>query len=179
MSNDSSKTENSKMSQVAEVVENAAITAYKHKLDAKMPIRERDLQHPSRASLVGCVWTKFMLGLIVTLFLIGHTMGLDGSTPMANPLSAKMLLTDICVGCGMFGLVSVFTYFYVRVKNQGVGILLFLALLALAAICFLIWEQFAEAGGLLVFPIIVIIVCLIPFVMDIWGLIKYDTLDQH
>lgn len=85
-------------STITNVIDNAAITRYKHKLDAKFPIKERDLQNPSYASLLGCVCTKFLLMLVIALFLLLHTMGFDGSTANPDALSTKMILMDLGVG---------------------------------------------------------------------------------
>ncbi len=158
----------------SDVIDNAAITRYKHKLDAKFPIKERDLENPSYASLLGCVCTKFLLMLVITLFLVMHTMGLDGSTPMPDALSARMLLMDFGVGWGAFGLASGFTYFYVRVKNPSIGFVLFACLVVLCIAAFFIWDAAVMFGWSIIVPIAVIVVCIIPFVMDIWGIVSYD-----
>ncbi len=161
-------------STLTNVIDNAAITRYKHKLDAKFPIKERDLQNPSYASLLGCVCTKFLLMLVIALFLALHTMGLDGSEPLPNALSVKMLLLDLGVGWGAFGLTSGFTYFYARVKNPSVGFVLFACLIALCIAEFFIWDLAVQFDWTVVLPIAVIVICIVPFVMDIWGLFTYD-----
>ena len=162
------------MSQVADKVDNSAITQYKHKLDAKFPIRERDLEHPSYSSLLGCLCIKILLIIFITVLLIMHSLGMDGSVPIPNPLAPKMILTDLCIGFSAFGVVSVFTYFYVRIKNPAFAVLVFVAACAVVFIAFVVWNATAPTGGMLVLPIILIIVCLIPLVMDVWGLITYD-----
>lgn len=154
-------------------VEDYAITRYKRRLDKRYPIRERDLAHPSRGSLVGCIWMKFAFMLVITAILIMHSMGLDGSQPLANPLSVRMILTDLCVGWSAYALVSVFSYCYLRTKNPGVGIVLFACMCVIIIASFFIWNAMAQAGGLLIFPIILIVIGLVPFVMDIWGLVTY------
>ena len=159
---------------ITEAIDNAAVTRYKHKLDTKFPIRERDLEHPSRASIVGSIWTKFALMLIVAVFLCMHTMGFDGSTPAPEPLSIKMILTDLCAGWGIYGLASVFTYFYPRMKNPAVAILMFLIFILLCAFAIFIWSKIAIIGGLIILPIIIIVICLVPFVMDMYGFLNYD-----
>jgi len=159
--------------QFANRVEDYAITRYKRRLDKRYPIRERDLAHPSRGSLVGCLWMKFALMLAITLILIMHSMGLDGSQPLADPFSTRMILTDLCVGWSAYALVSVFSYCYPRTKNPAVGIMLFVLMCVIIIASFFIWNAMAQAGGLLVIPIVLIVLGLIPFVMDIWGLITY------
>lgn len=163
---------------ITDVIDNAAITRYKHKLDAKFPIRERDLQNPSYSSLLGCFCTKFLMVLVFTLFLLLHTLGYDGSEPMENALSYKMILIDFAVGWGAYGLSSVFTYFYVRVKSTTVGFVLFAAFVALCLAEIGIWSLLASVGGAVVFPILVIAICMIPLVMDIWGLATYGKHSQ-
>ncbi len=166
-------------STITNVIDNAAITRYKHKLDAKFPIKERDLQNPSYASLLGCVCTKFLLMLVVALYLLLHTMGFDGSTAMPDALSAKMILMDLGVGWGAFGLASGFTYFYVRVKNPTIGFILFAILIAMCIAEFFIWDIAIKLNLSMALPIIVIAICIIPFVMDIWGIITYDRRQQN
>lgn len=168
------ESESNRKAAVSQAVENAAITRYKHRLDAKLPIRQRDLEHPSKGSLLGCLCTKLLLVILVTLFLVLQTMGYGGEPALANPLSLPMILTDLCVGWGMFGLASVFTYFYVRVKSPEVGIIMFVGLVVLCIAEFFIWGNLVQTGGMVLFPIIVIVVCLVPFVMDIWGLLTYN-----
>lgn len=163
------------VSQLTQKVEDSSITKYKHRLDARHPVRMRDLAHPSRASLTGSVWTKFLLALMIAAFLFMHTLGLDGSTPKPDAASFKMIISDISIGACSFGLVSVFTYCYLRLKNQAICIVLFIAMCALMIIAILIWSHWAATGGRIIFPIILIIVCLVPFVMDIWGLITYGS----
>lgn len=158
---------------ITDVIDNSAITRYKHKLDAKFPIRERDLQNPSYSSLLGCLCTKILMVIVFSLFLLLHTLGYDGSEPMEDALSYKMILIDLAVGFGAYGLVSVFTYFYTRVKSTTVAFVLFGALVALIFAELAIWKLLADIGGAVAFPILVIIVCMIPFVMDVWGLATY------
>ena len=160
-------------SSFTERVEDSALTRYKRRLDTRYPIRERDLGRPSRGALVGTIWMKFAFVLVITAILVMHSLGLDGSTPLPNALSARMILTDLCVGWGAYALASVFTYCYLRTSNPAIGVLLFAVLCVLVIASFFIWGAMAQAGGLLVFPIVVIVICLIPFVMDIWGLITY------
>lgn len=160
-------------SRFADRVEDIAITRYKRKLDRRYPIRERDLARPSRGSLVGSIWMKFAFMLVVTAILIMHSMGLDGSQPLPDPLSARMILTDLCVGWGIYALISVFTYCYLRTTNPAIGGVLFGILCAIIIASFFIWGAMAQAGGLLVVPIVLIVLGLIPFAMDIWGLVTY------
>ena len=175
MSQSTQHTVSQTMQRVEERVEDSAVTKYKHRLDARHPVRERDLAHPSRASLTGSVWTKFLLFLMISGFLIMHSLGYDGSTPNPDALSFKMIVSDLSIGASFFGLVSVFTYCYLRLKNQAICVVLFIAMVVVMIIALLVWSHWAATGGRLIFPIILIIVCLIPFVMDIWGLITYGS----
>ena len=166
--------EHESRSQVTQRIEDSALTRYKHKLDKRYPIRERDLEHPSRASLVGSVWMKFLLMLVITVFLAMHSMGLDGSTAMTGSLTPRMVLTDLCIGWAAYGLVSVFTYCYPRTKNPAVGIIMFVVMCAIIVASFFVWDAMAANGGLIAFPIVIIVLGVIPFCMDIWGLITYN-----
>lgn len=179
MSQGSQHTVAQTMQRVEERVEDSAATRYKHRLDARYPIRQRDLAHPSRASLTGSVWTKFLLFLMISGFLLMHSLGYDGSTPNPDALSFKMIISDLSIGASFFGLVSVFTYCYLRLKNQAVCVVLFIAMCAVMIIALLVWSYWASTGGRIVLPIILIIVCLIPFVMDIWGLITYGSKSEQ
>lgn len=160
-------------SQVTQRIEDSALTRYKRRLDARYPIKERDLEHPSRAALVGSTWMKFLLMLVITVFLAMHSMGLDGSTPLAGSLTPRMILTDLCIGWAAYGLVSLFTYIYPRTKNPVAGIVLFAVMCAIIVASFFVWDAMAQAGGLVAFPIVIIVLGVIPFIMDIWGFINY------
>ena len=60
-------------------------------------------------------------------------------------------------------------------KKYGPIHTVFIAMVVVMIIALLVWSHWAATGGRLIFPIILIIVCLIPFVMDIWGLITYGS----
>ncbi len=164
-----------KLGRITQRIDDTAITRYKHKLDKKYPIRERDLRFPGRASLLGCIWTKLAMILVITAYLIMHSAGLDDGQSLDDPLAPMLLVGDVAIGCCVYGIASVFTYFYIRIKNLAFAILLFLACCAAVVLAFLIWSVTAPSGGLNpVLSGILIATGVIPLVADIWGFITYD-----
>ncbi len=164
----------STLDSISDKVDKTSITRYKRRLDAKYPIRERDLRFPGRSTLLGCIWTKFAIVLVTTAFLIMHSMGLDGYDAIEEPLATSMILTDLAVGWAIYAIVSVFTYFYIRIKNPIIAILLFGGCCVVTVAAFLIWAAIAPTGGFFVISILIILISLIPFLTDIWGLLTYD-----
>ena len=158
---------------VVQRVDNAAITRYKHKIDAKYPIRSRDLRYPSRASLLGCLCLKFVLVFVVAGFLVMRSLGLDGNPGYADPLALKLIFNDLAYGWCVYGLISLFTYLYLRIKNPAIAIVMFGVLVGITIVAFLVWGAVAPTGGTIVLPILLTIAGVIPFFMDIWGLLHY------
>lgn len=164
-----------RLDHITQKIDDSAITRYKRRLDKKYPIRARDLRFPGRSALLGCIWTKFALVLVITAFLIMHSMGLDDGIALEEPLAPWLIVSDIAVGFCVYALISLFTYCYLRIKNPAFAIILFVACCAVVLIAFLVWGEASTRGGFYpAFSITLIIICLVPFIMDIWGFITYD-----
>ncbi len=161
--------------QISKRVDDSAITRYKKRLDAKHPIRERDLRFPGRATLLGCIWTKLAMILITVAFLIMHSVGLDGNNSIENPLATWLIVSDVAMGCTVYSVVSMFTYCYLRTKSPALGIILFVVACAIVVLGFVLWEAMSTSGGFpRIISIALIITSLLSFVTDIWGFITYN-----